>query len=90
MMKDGTLSALQQLDIQSATYIRQAMLVSPEVKPIGKVQIAHRCVVPSYRTAITVHACLSSAILSDIIFDSVFSEMALHGPPCLLIEISAH
>ncbi|KAJ7699328.1 hypothetical protein B0H17DRAFT_926749 [Mycena rosella] len=41
MMERSELSAAESFAIQTATYVQQAMLASPYVKPIGQINIAH-------------------------------------------------
>ncbi|KAJ7699331.1 hypothetical protein B0H17DRAFT_307243 [Mycena rosella] len=60
MMERNALSAAENLAMQTATYVQQATLASPNVNPIGQINIAH------------------GSIISDVIFDNIFTDMAFH------------
>ncbi|KAJ7146180.1 hypothetical protein C8R44DRAFT_598754 [Mycena epipterygia] len=60
MMERNALSAAEGLAGQTAVYVQQAMLASPQVQPIGEINIAH------------------GSIMSDVIFDNIFTDMAFH------------
>jgi hypothetical protein len=47
MMERNALSSAEGLSLQAETFVQQAMLTSPNVKPIGQISIAHGCVIPS-------------------------------------------
>ncbi|KAJ6554489.1 hypothetical protein B0H19DRAFT_948367 [Mycena capillaripes] len=44
MMERNALSAAEGLSMQAQTCVQQAMIVSPQVQPIGEIKIAHGCV----------------------------------------------
>ncbi|KAJ7146181.1 hypothetical protein C8R44DRAFT_845418 [Mycena epipterygia] len=67
IMERNALSVAEGLAGQTAVYVQQAMLASPQVQPIGEINIAH------------------GSIMSDVIFDNIFTDMAFHDK----IEASA-
>ncbi|KAJ7630079.1 hypothetical protein DFH06DRAFT_705926 [Mycena polygramma] len=60
MMERNALSAAEGHSMQAATCVQQAMIASPQVRPIGDIQIAH------------------GSIMSDVLFDNIFTDMAFH------------
>jgi hypothetical protein len=83
MMERNALSMAEGLSLQVETFVQQAILTSPSVKPIGKINIAHGCVTcPSFSSSLLCYVLTyldCSSILSDIIFDNVFSDIAFHS-----------
>ncbi|KAJ6578810.1 hypothetical protein DFH09DRAFT_1148375 [Mycena vulgaris] len=60
MMERNALSAAEGLAMQANMCVQQARMASPQVLPIGEINIAH------------------GSIISDVIFDNIFTDMAFH------------
>jgi hypothetical protein len=83
MMERNALSMAEGLSLQVETFVQQAILTSTSVKPIGKINIAHGCVTcPAFSPSLLCYVLTyldCSSILSDVIFDNVFSDIAFHS-----------
>ncbi|KAF7369822.1 hypothetical protein MVEN_00315100 [Mycena venus] len=60
MMERNALSSAEGYATQAQIFVQQAMMASPQVLPIGEINIAH------------------GSIMSDVIFDNIFTDMAFH------------
>ncbi|KAF7373616.1 hypothetical protein MSAN_00572000 [Mycena sanguinolenta] len=92
MMERESLDNARAQGTRAQTFVQQAMMVSPQVQPIGEISIAHGSVVPLFPLSAKEYKALTpttySSIISDVIFDNIFTDFAFHPLPQTVPEPS--
>lgn len=76
MLERSALRNAQSQAYTAETLVNQASQISPHVRPIGPIQIAEGSVhVAGHRPFLI----LSRNLVSDVLFDNIFSDLAFHS-----------